>query len=443
MTIRDFVFVVREYNKLTSIGGKPFGQECVGIAIRDVNKGIDYPSPLTNYIKSTYRRKNTSVSSQRNPAYEICKFLNYCIDKIKEEDINFIVLKEKGVFGLKRIHASLYISDLSIRSRAGELDGNYVKQIVRYLNQFYLWMQKENLFTEGVNFLYREVNGKMVLCGDIFDDLELGTIYPPKRGKRKTKLVDFGKHRYELVEIFLDIAENSYPDIYVGICLQFFGGLRKGEVLNLTRDSFIKRDDGYLVNIDDRRHVLFPNKKNTDAEQVKVPRVQALLWNNRLQYALKEQFKKLDAWKKEIKIENPEALLVNSNTGKPVAGKSYWEQFNKVKEEFFSRLSNEGKVKQFNFVTALPWSTHLARGVFTNFCFDIGMSISEVAIARGDSSLSTVLEYIDELAAYESMTEAMNNIRKAFNNETGKINSTISTKYSNVWRGSDAFYKRE
>lgn len=440
MTIKNYVFVVREYTKLTSIGGQSYIQECVGIAIRDRNKGIDYPSPLTNFIKSTYRRKSTSVSNQRNPAYEVCKFLNYCVDKIKEEDFNFIELRDKGIFGLQRNHASIYISDLSIRSRTGELDVNYVKQIIRYLNQFYLWMQEENLLRENVTFFFQQVHGKTVLKGDIFDDIRLGTIYPPNKKKRKTKLVDFGKHRYELVEVFLDIAENFYPDIYVGICLQFFGGLRKGEVINLTRDSLIKKDDGFLVNVDDRRHILFPDKKNIDAEQAKVPRMQALLWNNRLKYAIEEHFNKLDAWKVDGKITNYEALLVNSNTGKPVTGKVYWEQFNKVKEMFFTRLSDEGKTKQFNFVTSLPWSTHLARGVFTNFCFDIGMSLSEVAIARGDSSLSSVLDYVEELAAYESMTEAMNNIRKAFNHGSGKIDSTvISSKYLNVWGSSSAF----
>jgi hypothetical protein len=71
------------------------------------------------------------------------------------------------------------------------------------------------------------------------------------------------------------------------------------------------------------------------------------------------------------------------------------------------------------------------------------MSISEVAIARGDSSLSSVLDYVEELAAYESMTEAMNNIRKAFNYKSGKIDSTaISSKYSNVWGSSRAFSRR-
>ncbi|MEJ9126359.1 hypothetical protein P4I92_22080 [Bacillus cereus] len=438
MDTRNFVFFVKEYNTVNAIGGKNYEQECAGIGIRDVQTGIEYPSPLTGFIKSQYRSKNISLSNQKNPAYEICKFLNYCREKVEEQDLEFLELKENGIWGLRRKHASLYISDLSIRSRAGQLASKYVKQIIRYLNQFYHWMQSQGLLMEDVKFFYKEIYVKkakrFVLVGDIFNDEILCTIYPSKREKKKTKLVDFGKYRFELVEAFLDIAETSYPDIYVGICLQFFGGLRKGEVLNLTRNALIKKDEGYLLDVDDRRHILFPDKKNTDAEQVKVPRHQALLWNNRLEYAIKEHFDKLNAWCAVGKIRNNEAFLVNSRSGKPITGKVYWEQFNKIKEDLLEKLSKEGKAKQLNFLTSLPWSTHLARGVFTNFCFELGMSISEVAIARGDSSLSSVLDYVEELAAYETMKEAMNNIRNAFKNQTGKINSRIPLKYSDVWR---------
>lgn len=439
MTIREFVFAVREYNTLEFYGSSTYKQECIGIVIRDVNKGIDYPSPLTHFIKSTFRMKNQSISTQRNPAYEICKFLNYCRTKVKEQNLDFIELKEKGILGLRRIHASIYISDLAIRSRANELDGNYVRQIIRYLNQFFSWMKSQELLNEDVNFFYKEVNKKPVLINDIFDDIDLGTIYPSGKSKKKTKIVDFGKYRYKLVEDFLDIAERTQPDIYVGVCLQFFGGLRKGEVVNLTKNAFINRGEGYLIDVDDRRNILFEHKHNTDAEQVKVPRIQALLWNNRLKYSLKEHFEKLDSWKSKGKLKNTQAFLVSSNTGNPVSGKVYWERFNEVKEQLLTKLSNEGRVKEYNFLTSLSWSTHLARGVFTNFCFDIGMSLSEVAIARGDSNLSSVLVYVEELAAYESMTEAMNNIRKAFDNKTGKINSITTLKYSNVWGGKSVF----
>lgn len=49
--------------------------------------------------------------------------------------------------------------------------------------------------------------------------------------------MDFGENRYELVQRFIKIAQDVAPDITLGICFQFFGGLRTGEVVNLTKEA--------------------------------------------------------------------------------------------------------------------------------------------------------------------------------------------------------------
>ncbi|PEY52375.1 hypothetical protein CN356_31015, partial [Bacillus cereus] len=114
------------------------------------------------------------------------------------------------------IHGSLYISDLSIRSRKGELNGDYVYKIIRYLNKFYSWLHKQNLLEEKINIFYnvRKISNtyggttsesEIYVLGDIFDEGELGTVYPPKRTKKKNKLSDFGKNRYEIVKEFLEV----------------------------------------------------------------------------------------------------------------------------------------------------------------------------------------------------------------------------------------------
>ncbi|PEQ96600.1 hypothetical protein CN481_00200 [Bacillus sp. AFS006103] len=438
----DYRFVVREYELLQVVGDQAYPQECIGIAIHDPWKDIDYPSPITNFIKSKYRRKSSSLSNQSNPANYICRFLNYCRDKANNDDYEFNELRINGLFGLKRKHASIYISDLSILARAGKLAPQYVRSIIRCLNKFYEWLNDEKILQEKVKFTYKERRRRIgnelvkeIILQDIFDDVELGTIYPPYRNKKVSKLVDFGKYRYELVEMFLDIAERIEPEIYLGCCFQFFGGLRKGEVVNLTRKSLIKLDDGYMLNVVDNRSVLFPNKKNTIGEQVKVPREQALFWNTHLAFALDKQLKLLEMMRKNGNLPIPEALFINKRTGgNPLTGKAYWEKYNHVKEELISKLSKEGKSKQFNFVTSKRWSTHLSRGVFTNFCLDMGMSISETAIARGDSNISSVMDYVETLSAYETMNDAMNNIRKAFDNKSGKMKSVIPESALGKWK---------
>ena len=81
------------------------------------------------------------MSSQRNAAYELIKFLNYTNKQIRDKATEFINLKEEGLFGLKLIHGSQYISYLSLKARNEELSSDYIyKKIESYLIKFYQWL---------------------------------------------------------------------------------------------------------------------------------------------------------------------------------------------------------------------------------------------------------------------------------------------------------------
>lgn len=443
MTLRRFV--VREYPVPQFIGSKLYIQECVGIGLQIEGSSIIKPTPLTNFIKLYYRRKNSgSLSGQSNAAHEICKFLNFCL-AMKDKGLkDFQSLEQRGIFGLTLTHASLYITELSIRSRSGELNGKYVYKIVRYLNKFYAWLNEEGMLDTKIKVHYTtkyissgEGNGhyrEVEILKDMFDDNELGTIYPPKKTKKSDRLSDFGKDRAELVKKFLQVAQYEAEDIFLGVCFQFFGGLRRGEVVNLDINSIKQNPDGYYLDVDDRRKILFPNKKSTKSEQVKNPRYQSLFWNSLLKFALKEHMERLNAMKKMGIIKNDKALFVSYKTGEPITGSTYWRQFRDVKKAFIAQLSKEGKLSTVQRLSDVPWSSHLPRGVFTHFCFDAGMSISEVAIARGDSSLNSMLDYIEERTVNETMAEAVDKLREVFGkSENSKINSTITSSQNTQW----------
>lgn len=445
--MNEYRFVVREYTLHQNIGEKEHLIDCVGIGMYDSQKDIVLPLPLTDFIRQNYRRKASgSVSSQRNAAYEICKFLNYCMEMKSKGVPDFMSLRHKGIFGLKLIHGSLYISDLSIRSRKGELNGDYVYKIIRYLNKFYSWLHKQNLLEEKINIFYnvRKISNtyggttsesEIYVLGDIFDEGELGTVYPPKRTKKKNKLSDFGQNRYEIVKEFLEVASYVAPDIYLGIAFQFFGGLRRGEVVNLIKSSIIEKPEGMYLDVSDRQKLLFTDKKVTSNEQVKIPRYQSLFWNPLLEHALKKHLARLEVLKNTGELKNEQALFISSRTGMPISGNAYWYQFNKVKEEFLTRLSKQGRAKEYHLLANVDWSTHLARGVFTHFCIDAGMSISEIAIARGDANLNSILDYIEEITVTETMGEALNHLRNSMTQtQNNKLQSTISPKKQNEWR---------
>lgn len=67
--------------------------------------------------------------------------------------------------------------------------------------------------------------------------------------------------RLDLVNLFLRVAELEAPDIALGIAFQFYGGLRRGEVVNLLRRSIKepqKNGSGeFTINIQDNWRILF------------------------------------------------------------------------------------------------------------------------------------------------------------------------------------------
>lgn len=448
---KDYHFVVHQYILDEVVGDKSYKQEVVGLGLYDTIKDLIYPLPLTKFIEQ-FRNGSASLSSQKNPAESIKRFLNYCRENALENDTEFIDIRERGIKGLRLNHGSHYITSLSLRCRFEGLDPSYARQDIRYLNKFYYFLQSEGVIEKQFEPLYKErlikksggrKNEKIKIYSeiDIFKKDGLDTVYPPHSGKKKemSKLKDFGKDRYLLVKEFIDTAEAVESDIVIGLYFQFFGGVRRGETVNLTRDALLQTEDGYILDVDDRRELLFPDKKNTDLEQVKVPRYQGLLWHNQMDYAIRKHLEWLDTLRKQNKLIIPQALLINKRTMKPITGANYWEKFNRVKEVFLQKLSENGRIDHFIFLNSKEWSTHIGRGCFTNFCLDIGMNIGEVAVARGDSNPNSVMDYLEKKVAVQTLRDAMNHITKAFeivqSAQDGKykVNSIIEGNYIEKW----------
>ncbi|HFK1463302.1 hypothetical protein OCD79_00190 [Bacillus wiedmannii] len=411
-----FKFIVKEYTSIYYTDGRTFNRRVVGIGILDEETSITFPSPLTNYVRSSYSGKSQSLSSQRNAAYELTKFLNYLREQITNNDTDYKDLVTKGLFGLNLTHGSRYISFLSLQERDGKISGDYIYRIESYLIKFYTWLKENQIIHVNLNEGWNSP----------FYDLELGTIYPGRDEKISNKLVDFGDNRYDLVLRFIKIAQDVASDIALGICFQFFGGIRVGEVVNITKDAidspyyWNEKDLGnekFIIKIRDRHEQLFSNKKNLQHEQVKCPRNQALLVNPVLSSVYKNHKELLNKMLKQGITTNNKALFISPKTGNPITGKAYKDRFQKIKKEFLKQLSEECKTEDYLFLTDKDWSTHIGRGVFTNFLLQIGATIPEIAIARGDKNINSALAYVEEKNALKLTTEAINNIRKAYENE--------------------------
>lgn len=416
-----YTFIVKEYDNVHYINGRVIKERVVGIGIKDKKTNRVYPSPLTHYIRTYYRGASKSLSSQRNAAYEVIKFLNYINKQIENESTEFMNLKHEGLFGLKLTHGSQYISYLSLKARNEELSSDYIYRIESYLIKFYQWLSANQIIHEKIN----------AEKGSPFNNLELETIYPGRDERLSEKLVDFGENRYELVQRFIKIAQDVAPDITLGICFQFFGGLRTGEVVNLTKEAIESPyfwdntnlgENKFILKIRERHKELFQNKTNLQHEGVKRPRNQALLTNPLLSQVYKEHKQYLERLNNQKNIKNPNALFIAKRTGEAMSGKTYTELFNKIKKEFLQSLSDEGRMNDYLFLTDKKWSTHIGRGIFTNFLLQVGATIPEIAIARGDKNLSSVMSYVEEKNALQLTKEAIDNIRLAAETQNANIN---------------------
>lgn len=425
----NYEFVVKEQNHYELFREEMMPNTSVFLCIRDNNSGCIYPHPLTNYIKGEYGNNSTSISSQKNAGEEIKKFLNFVLARIREDDKDFISLRESGLKGIGKIHASRYISYQTDRVRMGEIKGRYVYRMEQYLIEFYEWLRDQNIMTEEFNVIEKPItNSKRNRAStkkiSPFKSIELETKYPNTRDDLEPdKLVDFGESRADLVVRFLRVAQRIAPDIAFGIALQFFAGLRRGEVVNLTRGSIETQGyEGLIINVRDNRDKLFPNKKNTVSEQVKNPRNQAVLMSDLLVELQNFHLIMIRRLEEQGKLKNHYALFVNQQ-GKPVSGRAYWDKFNKVKSVFLKEISERGNVDEYMFLVSKPWSTHIGRGVFTNFCLQVGMSVIELALARGDKDINSAMEYVEEQTAIQHIKEANEVIRKAYKEQKATINS--------------------
>lgn len=387
----------------------------IGIGCLCESSGITYPSPLSLFVKHVYGRFGQGLNTQRVVASEIVKFLNFCKNNLEEEE--FQILKEKGISGLDLIHGAKYITYQTLRSKQGEIESDYVYRMERFLIKFYKWLLNRNIITMDEFISDSNISP--------FNDIELGTLYPKKLESISSKLVDFGEDRIKLVHNFLLIAEEICPDVALGFAFQFFGGLRRSEVVNLVKDSFsmpgfgenfVNNNSSIILKVRDNQDKLFLHLDTLVTEQVKKPRDQMVLPFNILKRLIEKHKNELKILEQTGKIINKDALFIDKKTGLAINGQQYNRRFNKVKMAFLKFLS-DNNYRDFDYLNDNPWSTHIGRGVFTNIMLDQTEDVIATVIARGDKTLDTVLDYIDRRKALKYTQSIVKDFKENLKNE--------------------------
>ena len=438
MQLENFVFVYREVEIEKKILGEFRITKTHQICVQDISSKILYPHPISNFINEKYRLNGKSQSSLSVPSGLICRFLNYLIKQLLVNHIDFMELKQKGLRGLTLSHSCMF---LNYEMSKKLLDKKTFNQYKLYLAELYFYLKKMNLIDEAIEKYLdsSSINSKV----SIFKHPSLSLENPNREMEHykvvKHKTKDFGINRIKLAVLFIKTARDYEPDIAFGICLQIFGGLRRGEVVNLSRaDIKSSERQSMSVEIHDRRNEFFQRLSSTRTENPKRLNYlssklcrQTVLDNDLLWDTYNNHLKYLNKRIKNNSCLNPSALFLDRD-GNPMSGQIYERKFNKAIMKFLEILK-ENDFKELEDFEGTILGTHIGRGVYTNILIDLGFGDKpmQLAIARGDRNTDSAFSYIDSRQTELKLSEGINQLRnqKTDENDLGKISEFVIKKW--------------
>ena len=204
--------------------------------------------------------------------------------------------------------------------------------------------------------------------------------------------------------MFFDAAKDTAPDIYLGLFFQFAGGLRASEIVSVEYSSigFIKEGGTFALSLKLEDKDLRPELSSAFISKVKRNRTQTVLpiFGDKLEKAYETHVSR-------YRKEGISALFIDQN-GSPMTVHTYWKRFRRRKKEFIKRLyecpSLEAQMYAL-FLESYKWSTHIGRGTYSNIIAQNANNIGEIAVMRGDSSLSSSLPYLNDNRSVEKKVQ--------------------------------------
>jgi site-specific recombinase XerD len=352
-------------------------QVCV-IALKDTVDDVHVIHGLSDFIISIEARwRNSKFNTQRKHANNIVPFLNFLLDQKRNLKIN----------NLTDIDISTG-TDFLNHLKKKQVNRGTIIDVRRTLIYFYLWLYSNKCLPKVDEEVFSSKKRKNIR-GDIYYENIFKETLPSRSKKNREHMFPT---RY--IPLFFELAILYAHPIVFGLYLQMFGGLRAGEVVNLSRTQFKRRvkQGDFILNIKDRTY-RDDLKDSSGANFVKKARHQTLLkvkdWADVLYHDHIEYYGVKDT-------SRSGALFINRD-GNPMAGKSYYQYFDKLKRVFIEFLTKHGDAEDklvANHLRISNWGSHIGRGTFTNLVAEETDNILELAFMRGDSDIMSALPYM-------------------------------------------------
>src|SRR5699024_447868 len=361
-------------------------------------------------------RNSGSINTELTVAQIIVPFLNFILDKVNQGVTEYTEVQ--GLADLREKHANAYlqycVDEKSNKNKTLEMKENF-------LAKFYKYLWDEKVLKHKPKFKLVSVRtGKEVRKVYKIDFTYKKTDETLLRERVKRKDIVPQNHesnenrtfiRLQYIREILYVAKHETPDIAFGLALQIFGGLRKGEVVNLARTALKSQNgqkygvEGLVLLVRDRQNELFTRFSDVSTIQVKNPRDQSCLIDPILNYLYKHHVEIV--LKKIKKPIHPNALFYDTE-GSPMSADTYDKRFLKLKNTYLGMLlGTPGRYQDYLDFSQTKWRSHIGRGAFTNMCLDAGFNEKQTAVLRGDRSTQSMESYFDIITATYNIRKAL------------------------------------
>jgi len=370
--VRDFMFIVlrNEFNKKMKVTG------------------------YSNYFIKELN--SARLETLEYHAKIITRFLNYIFfdkyDEYQMKDITELKIEYGNHF--LRDYAQGYVG----KKKKTEMTVQKAEQV---LNRFY-------------KYLFNELEDMKYISEKDFFTKHSSTYYHRGQWKKRKKVVERVESLFTVIppnytppqrvkhipsyvfQEMLNICDIHYPHLKLALCLQAFGGLRRGEVCNVSRNNISYRmfgkDLGWFT-IDLREKVQL-RTDGKDVGGIKKRRIQPIHpVFLKLFQEVYDQHMKLIAH-----IDNPYGAIFLNRDGEAMLDSSYETFFKNIVDLVLEKLCKRGDFKSASEAKLLMSGrvgTHILRHFFTQFIAELETTRSpiEVAYWRGDGSLDSAIAY--------------------------------------------------
>lgn len=417
MKLGNYRFVWKAIKYHRKQGGEIVNTPSFIIGLEDKTTMEVFPHPISHFLFKNYHRSSGSVNTELTVAQIIVPFLNFVLDKVNHELTEYTEIS--GLRDLRECHANAYlqycVDEKSNKKKTLEIKENIISKFYKYLwdekilknkprfNLVSIRSRKEIRKVYKLDFTYKKTDETLLR-----ERVKRKDLVPQNHESNENRVFI----RLEYIREVLYVAKHETPDIAFGVALQIFGGLRKGEVVNLTRTALKSQNgqeyglEGLVLLIRDRQNDLFTRFNDVSTMQVKNPRDQSCLIDPILNYLYKHHIEVV--LKKVKKPRHPNALFYDSE-GNPMSADTYDKRFLKLKNSYLGMLlGTPGRYQDYLDFSQTKWRSHIGRGVFTNMCLDVGFNEKQTAVLRGDRSTQSMESYFDIITATFNIRKALN-----------------------------------